>query len=477
MSNRPNVLLLFSDEHRHDAMGCAGHERVKTPHLDALAENGTRFTQAFTPSPICVPARAALATGQYVHQNRCWSNAEAYSGDPVSWGHHLIEQGHRVDSIGKLHYRGGETDNGFEEEILPLYIRNGVGWIKGLLRDHEAFFDVSSYVREIGPGSDRYTDYDLGVTRAARQWLSDAGQAASEKPWVLFVSWLRPHYPLTCPPEYYDLYPLDKMDSARFVSDAELPSHPVTRTIRRNFNYDDAFDDAGRQMARASYYGLCSFLDAQIGAVLDTLDQSGQADNTLVIYTSDHGDHNGDRRMWTKMSLYDESARIPMMMRGPDVPKDHTTDRLASLVDIYPTIMQTVGAVDDGLPRPGINLNDLSRAGSDDRAVLSEYHDGGSPVGMFMLRQKRWKYNYYPGYAPELFDMHADPNELQDLASDPAFAADRDECHRALSRIVDPDEANKRAFADQAKRIEALGGIDKILASEEFDHTPVPGTP
>ena len=130
MSNRPNVLLLFSDEHRHDAMGCAGHERVKTPHLDALAQNGTRFTQAFTPSPICVPARAALATGQYVHQNRCWSNAEAYSGDPVSWGHHLIEQGHRVDSIGKLHYRGGGTDNGFEEEILPLYIRNGVGWIK-----------------------------------------------------------------------------------------------------------------------------------------------------------------------------------------------------------------------------------------------------------------------------------------------------------------------------------------------------------
>ena len=96
---------------------------------------------------------------------------------------------------------------------------------------------------------------------------------------------------------------------------------------------------------------------------------------------------------------------------------------------------------------------------------------------MFILRHKRWKYNYYPGYAPELFDMHADPNELQDLASDPAFAADRDECHRALSRIVDPDEANKRAFADQAKRIEALGGIDKILASEEFDHTPVPGTP
>lgn len=474
MTEKTNVLILFSDEHRHDAMGCAGHSLVKTPHLDRLASNGTRFTRAYTPSPICVPARASLATGQYVHKNRCWSNAQAYQGEPVSWGHQLMRQGHRVDSIGKLHYRGSEYDNGFEEEILPMYIRDGKGWIKGLLRDHEAVLDVSAYTSEIGAGENSYTDYDLEVTRHACTWLKDAAIAQSDKPWTLFVSWLRPHYPLICPEAFYDLYPLSEMDEARFRSEQALPQHPVTQTIRRAFNYDERFDDQTRQIARASYYGLCSFLDAQVGAVMNVLEQTGQADNTLVIYTSDHGDHNGDRRMWTKMSLYDESARIPMLIQGPDIPKAKTIDTLASLVDIYPTVLQAVDAEDDEIDRPGLSLHSLIDGAGTDRGVLSEYHDGGSPVGMFMWRKDQWKYNCYPGYAPELFDLAADPDELRDLSQDPTYSQDLKRSQDDMSALLDPIAANDLAFADQAERISQLGGVEAILASEEFDHTPTP---
>ena len=473
MADKVNVLILFSDEHRHDAMGCAGHALVKTPHLDQLASRGTRFTRAYTPSPICVPARAALATGQYVNKNRCWSNAQAYQGTPLSWGHQLLRQGHRVDSIGKLHYRGSDYDNGFENEILPMYIRDGTGWIKGLLRDHEAVMDVSGYTREIGPGKNSYTDYDLEVTRSARTWLEDAVNAENNKPWVLFVSWLRPHYPLICPEAFYELYPLCEMDKARFMSEEKLPQHPVTQTIRRRFNYDDCFDEVTRQIARASYYGLCSFLDAQIGEVLNALEHSEQADNTLVIYTSDHGDHNGDRRMWTKMSLYDESSRVPMLLSGPQIPKAKTVETLASLVDIYPTVLQAVGAEDDEIDRPGLALQSLIDGAGADRGVVSEYHDGGSPVGMFMLRTGRWKYNCYPGYPPELFDLVSDPDELCDLSQDRAYAADLRQCHDEMCALLDPSEVNDLAFADQAELIEQLGGVEMILGSEEFDHTPV----
>jgi len=473
MSNKTNVLFLFSDEHRQDALGCYGHDLVQTPHLDRLASEGTRFTQAYTPSPICVPARAALATGQYVHRTRCWSNAQAYQGTPPSWGHQLIRQGHRADSIGKLHYRGAEYDNGFENEILPLYVRNGTGWIKGLLRDHEAVMDVSSYTREIGPGENSYTDYDLDVTRNACDWLKEAAHSQSNKPWTLFVSWLRPHYPLTCPGEFYDLYPLAQMDQARFLSPAELPTHPVVNTIRRCFDYDSYFDEHTRQVARASYYGLCSFLDAQVGQVLDALKATGQVDNTLVIYTSDHGDHNGDRRMWTKMSLYDESALVPMMIRGPGIPMGKSVDTLTSLVDIYPTILHAVGATDDGTDRPGTTLQSLATEPEFERAVLSEYHDGGSPVGMFMLRVGRWKYNYYPGYEPELYDMANDPSELADLSQIPAYAQVRQWCHEQMRLLVDPEKANDMAFADQASLIEKLGGAKSILRSREFDFTPI----
>ena len=471
--SKMNVLFLFSDEHRRDALGCYGHSLVKTPNLDKLAASGTRFSNAYTSSPICVPARASMAAGEYVYKTRCWSNAQAYQGEPQSWGHRLQAQGHRVDSIGKLHYRAKEFDNGFDNEILPLYIQNGLGWIKGLLRDHESVLDCSGYAKDIGPGENSYTDYDLGVTREACDWLANTGNTTTDKPWALFVSWLRPHYPLTCPTDFYNLYPLDSLDNARFTDPSQLPGHPVLKTIRRNFDYDSYFTEETRQIARASYYGLCSFLDYQVGQVMAALEASGQAQNTLIIYTSDHGDHNGDRGLWTKMTLYDESAAVPMIIAGPGIPESKVVSTLASLVDIYPTILSAVGAGGDAKIRPGIALQTLANSDDFERPILSEYHDGGSPTGMFMLRNKRWKYNYYPGYAPELFDMQGDPDELTDLAVSEAHAEILLDCHRQMLTLVDPEAANKLAFADQAAKIEELGGVEAIMNSGEFDFTPV----
>ena len=471
MSNR-NVLFLFSDEHRRDALGCHGHPLVKTPNLDRLAATGTRFTQAYTTSPICVPARAAMACGQYVHETRCWSNAQAYQGQPPSWGHALQAGGMRVDSIGKLHYRGAEFDNGFDNEILPMYIRGGIGWIKGLLRNHEQVLDCSTYAREIGPGNSSYTDYDLGVTRAACDWLTETAERPQGKPWALFVSWLRPHYPLTCPPEYYDLYPLDSMDKPRYTSAGDIPTHPVLEILRQNFNYDDHFDDHTRQVARASYYGLCSFLDAQVGQVLAALQQTGLDRNTLVIYTSDHGDHNGDRGYWTKMTHFDESSGVPMILSGPGIPATHTVDTLASLVDIHPTILQAVGLEGES-KLPGIPLQQLAQRPDPERKILCEYHDGGSPTGMFMLRNSRWKYNYYPGYPAELYDMIDDPGETRDLSGESEFQGVVEMCHAELRELLDPDEVNNQAFADQRAKVESLGGVQAILDSGEFDFTPV----
>jgi len=468
-----NVLFLFSDEHRRDALGCYGHDLVKTPNLDRLSERGTRFSNAYTPSPICVPARASLAAGEYVHKTRCWSNAQAYQGEPQGWGHRLQAQGHRVDSIGKLHYRAKEFDNGFDNEILPLYIRDGVGWVKGLLRDHETVLDCSVYAQEIGPGDDSYTTYDLGVTDKACDWLQNDDNSGADKPWALFVSWLRPHYPLTCPPEFYQLYPLDQLDAARFTDPRHQLRHPLLKIVRKNFNYDEYFTPETRQIARASYYGLCSFLDHQVGRVMAALEASGQADNTLIIYTSDHGDHNGDRGLWTKMTLYDESSAVPMIIAGPGIPQNKIVSTLTSLVDIYPTILQGVGAEDDHNQRPGIALQELAKADEFDRPILSEYHDGGSPTGMFMLRNAGWKYNYYPGYPPELYDMQEDPDELTDHGESKSHADIRTQCHRQMLSLVEPEAANKKAFADQASKIEELGGIEALMSSEQFDFTPV----
>jgi choline-sulfatase len=146
---------------------------------------------------------------------------------------------------------------------------------------------------------------------------------------------------------------------------------------------------------------------------------------------------------------------------------------LASLVDIYPTILQGVGAEDDDKQRPGIALQKLAEAEEFDRRILSEYHDGGSPTGMFMLRNASWKYNYYPGFAPELYDMKNDPHELIDLGESKAHTDIRAQCHAQLLTLVDPEAANRLAFADQAAKIEQLGGVEAVMNSDEFDFTPV----
>ena len=154
-----NLIVILSDEHNKRVTGCYGHPMIKTPNLDKLAARGTRFTSAYTNCPICVPARASFATGQYVHKHRCWDNAIAYDGEPPTWGHRLMAQGHRVTSIGKLHYQDSEPKrNGFDEEILPMHIVNGVGDLLGLIRDELPVRQGSKKLGpEAGPGESEYT--------------------------------------------------------------------------------------------------------------------------------------------------------------------------------------------------------------------------------------------------------------------------------------------------------------------------------
>lgn len=471
-----NVLVIMSDEHMRDAAGCYGHPVVKTPNLDRLASRGTRFSRAYTPSPICVPARAALATGKYVHQTKFWSSAQAYDGSDESWGHRLIQSGYPVNSIGKLHYKSGDTDNGFQTEAHSLHIRNGVGWACGLLRKQVPDRGKTADFRnQIGPGECDYTTMDRNITRDACTWLRTQAPRHTDNPWTLFTSYITPHYPLIVPREFYDMYPPDEMEPPQPARPGDGTDHPVVKGVRDFMNYDDHFDDESRQLAVAAYFGLCSFLDDNIGQVLQALEDSGQADNTIIMYFSDHGEMLGTKGMWTKCTMYEKSAAIPMIIVGPDIPVGHVCKTPVSLVDIHPTILDAVGlkANDSDAIRPGRSLIETANDRDQDRAILSEYHDGGSITGMFMIRHGRWKYCYYPGYNAQLFDMDADPEEHRDLGTDPGHEQVRAACHKALLKIVDPDAANERAFADQAERINELGGVDAVMATEDFDFTPV----
>lgn len=469
----------MSDEHSRKMLGAYGNSYVKTPTLDALAEEGMLFESAYTNCPICVPARASLATGRYVHEIGNWDNAMPYSGSPAAWGHRLLAAGRRCDSIGKLHYRSTDDNNGFGNEILPLHVLNGEGDLQGMIRRPPPLRPTTSQLAgDAGPGESTYLAYDRSIRDAAKAWIAEAAAQRSEDPWCLFVSFVCPHFPLVAPEEFFKLYPLETIPMPDLRDAASVNDHPVLRKLREVQNYHDHFkDDDHIRVAIASYLGMVSFLDDNIRQILEALTAGGFDENTLVIYSSDHGDNLGSRTFWGKSNMYEESAGIPLIIRGPGVAKNERTKTPVSLVDIFPTIIEAAGLAIDEADRelPGRSLLQLMEGHDQNRTVFGEYHAVGSITGMFMVRFDRFKYIRYEGYEGQLFDLQADPQETVNLVSDPDFKQIVEEGERRLRAICDPSEVNRRAFEAQDRSIAAHGGVEKVLQGGSYPYTPAPG--
>ncbi len=472
-----NLLFILSDEHNRRIMGCSGHPMVRTPHLDQLAARGTRFTDAYCNSPLCVPSRASLATGRYVHDVRAWDNAQPYDGSVPSWGHRLRAQGHHVTAVGKLHFRSADDPNGFDEEILTMHVPGGVGDPIGLVRQDAPPIAVTLQLAEkVGRGDSSYQQYDDAITESAVAWLRARAQARGGKPWVLFVSLVAPHFPLIARPEWYDLYPEDAVPWPSQYAQEERPTHPFIRTMRDVYIYDRAFTPAKVRQAIAAYFGLVSFLDHNIGRLLAALQDTGLADSTRVIYSSDHGDNLGERGLWGKSTLYEDAAGVPLVMAGPGIPQGVVCRTPVSLVDAFPTIVQCVGAhpAPEDAQLPGTSWFDVLRGQAPRHPAFSEYHATGSTTGAFMLRHGPFKYVHYVGLPPQLFDLDADPQERRNLAEETGYAGLVADCEARLRRIVDVEAADARAHADQARRAQDFGGPDAILAKGTYGYSPVP---
>ena len=480
MSQKPtNVLFILSDEHTRDVAGCYGDRIVKTPNIDALAARGTKFTAAYTNCPICVPARASLQTGTYVAENACWDNAHPYDGSIRGWGHRLREQGHHTMSIGKLHFRSDKDDNGFIEEIIPLHVVDGQGDLLGLIRRPEpaARGGMPDLAKAAGPGESTYANYDRNIRDGAIEWLTTRASKL-DKPWALFVSMVKPHFPLVAPPEFFAMYPPESMPMPRLYGPDAYPTHPSVKALRACMSYDDFFSPEKVRIALSAYYGMVSFLDDNIGQILRALEAAGLADTTRIVYSTDHGDNLGNRHMWGKSVHYEEAAAIPMIVAGPGIPAGKTCKTPVTLVDIYPTIVRSVGIEPDAQDKalPGQSLVEIANAPCDpERVAFGEYHAAASITAMYLVRKGRWKYIHHVGFQPELFDLETDPGETRDLGTDPAHAATVAMMEAELRKIIDPEAVNARAFADQEAKIARNGGVEALIKRGDFGYSPAPG--
>lgn len=467
MTTRPsNLLVIMSDEHQARAMGCAGHGFVQTPHLDRLAARGMRFTNAYTPSPICVPARAAFATGRYVHQIGHWDNAMPYTGVVPGWGHALQAAGVPCQSIGKLHYRAPQDPSGFDQQHIPMHVVGGHGMVWASIRDEARRAsprDTRMLGDYIGPGESSYTTYDRQVVDRTRDWLAQA----PDQPWCLYVGLVAPHFPLVAPPAFFDLYP-DVPEPKLNPRDGYV-RHPWVEKQNAFMDSEARFKTAQeRRDALTAYYALCSWVDHNVGQILGALEAAGLADDTTVVYTSDHGDNAGARGLWGKSNMYEESAAVPMIMAGPQVAPG-TCVTPVSLLDLSATIADHFGCALDGVGTP---LPRLATGAEPDRAVFSEYHAAGAVSGAFMLRKGKWKLISYVGFADELFDMDKNPEELISVAdTEPQALA---QMRAEMAKICDIDAVNAQAFADQAAMIDRYGGVAVAMTMGAPGATPPP---
>lgn len=460
MPSQQNVLLILSDEHRPDTLSCAGHPHVETPNLDSMAANGVRFTDAYCPSPLCVPSRASFATGRYVHEIGYWDNAAPYNGSPPSWGHHLSE--HEVDqtTIGKLHFEPF-VDDGFDNQILTSHMESLDTF--GLYRDPPKVRPGGrDRIERAGPIPDGEAWYNADSSddicdenrfERAVEWIERRGERDDNEPWLLSVNPLIPHFPLQVEQSYYDLYPEAEMDLP--IDCPADDNHSALEQLRDHFNGRN-IDEETLRRARSAYYGLVTVLDDYIGDLLDALERTGQADNTLVIYTSDHGEVLGDHELWWKCCMYEQSAGVPLVVRGPGVDEGRTVEDPVSLLDVIPTMTDALGVPADPnwQGRSLLPVVTGEREPDTDRAVFSEYHAHGVSRSFYMIRRGQYKYVHYLNGPDQMFDLNADPQELNNLADSSEYQDVCESLESDLREVIDPVEVDERAREDQRRRRE-----------------------
>lgn len=475
---KSNLLFIMSDEHNKYVTGAYGNNIVKTPNLDALSTRGIKFTKAYTNCPICVPARATIATGLYPHEIKCWDNSFAFTGNYKSWGHIARENGVKVTTIGKLHYRSAVDDVGFDDQRIPMHIKQRKGDLYSLIREEmQPRIRAVKKISDAGPGETQYTRYDEGISELARRWLTEEAQLY-DQPWALFVSFITPHFPLKAPDSFYKLYSDEDMPLPIAYKKNERSDHPVIKEMMKAFAITEELDEPTVRKAIHAYYSLVSFMDHQVGKVVNSLRSSGYAENTRIIYTSDHGDTLGEHGMWWKHTMYEGSAAVPLFVSGPGIEGNKIVETPVSHVDLFPTILETFGIEMNNAERsyPGTSLVKLSKSDPlANRYVFGEYHAGGSITGFFMIRNNKYKYVYYVGFKPQLFDLTNDPHELNDLSKLETYKNILFDFESSLRKIVDPEKVNEEAKIDQSRKIIDNGGKERIL-EKGYDvvFTPAP---
>ncbi|KAK0507033.1 hypothetical protein JMJ35_010491 [Cladonia borealis] len=423
---KPNILFILADQVSAPLLRIHNEASpIKTPHIDALAAKSAVFASAYCASPLCAPSRSSLVTGQLPTRISAWDNASPLGCDVPTYAHYLRREGYETVLAGKMHFIG-EQLHGYEERLTSDIYPGDFGWAVNWDepdRRLEWYHNASS-ILQAGPCiRSNQLDFDEEVMfKSTRYLYATARRPPSARPFCLTVSLTHPHDPYTIHNEYWDRY--EGVDIP--MPEVNIPTEEQDAHSRRLLKVcgllDEDIPDEAIKRARRAYFGAMSYVDDNVGKLLQVLKDCGMDDNTIVIFSADHGDMLGERGLWYKMSFHEGSARVPLMIFDPRQIAPNVIHKNVSNIDILPTLVDLVnGSLDIRLPMDGNSLvpylNGRAKGLPNYDTVYGEYCGEGTVAPLMMIRSGDWKLVVCPADPPQFFNVKCDPHELHNLAT------------------------------------------------------------
>ncbi|MET0426945.1 MAG: choline-sulfatase [Microvirga sp.] len=452
---RPNILVVMADQLSPAFLPIHGFDFVKAPNITRLAERGVVFDSAYCNSPLCSPSRAVFMTGALPSRTGVYDNAAEFHADIPTWAHHLRLAGYKTMLSGKMHFCGPDQLHGIEQRLTTDIYPADFGWTPDWDRPdvRPSWYHNMSSVTDAGPCvRTNQIDFDEETIHAAERALYDHVRSPDKRPFCLVASLTHPHDPFAITRDYWDLYGHEAIPMPRRPQPPE-PVDPHTKRLRHVSLMDETpVSDEQVRAARHAYFAAISYVDANLGRLMRTLDATGLADDTIVILTSDHGEMLGERGAWYKMSWLEPSARVPLVIAGPGHFAPKRVSSSVSLVDILPTLVELAGG-EPSLPEiDGRSLvAHCEGLGGHDEAI-GEYLAEGAVAPMVMIRRGPWKFIHSPSDPDQLFDLASDPDETRNLAEDEAAAETLAAFRADVARRWDLAKLDQTVRASQRRR-------------------------
>lgn len=477
---RPNILILMADQMAALALPFYGHSLVQAPNLERLAAGGVVFDSAYCASPLCAPSRAAMVSGQLPSRTGVYDNAAELPAAVPTFGHYLRQMGYHTCLCGKMHFVGPDQLHGFEERLTTDIYPADFGWTPDWEHPQERlswYHNMLSIVQAGTCQTSNQLDFDEEVAFHAVRKIYDLARAGDGRPFCLFVSFTHPHDPFAIPQEYWDRYEHEAID---LPSVPPIPVEKLDPHSRRVHHVCDLgrYCQTNERVRRArhAYYGAISYIDDKVSQVLRALEGAGLADDTVILFLSDHGEMLGERGLWYKMNFFEWSARVPLVVHAPSRFAPRRVSNHVSLLDLLPTLVDLAGG--DRVPEladlvDGHSLVPLLRgeqaAGHD--TVIAEILCESAISPCFMIRQGRYKYVYSAPDPEQLYDLKTDPHELQNLAGDPEFEPVRCRFHDQVMERWNAAKIYGKVIASQRRRLLVADAL-RTGAATSWDFQP-----